>query len=207
MAELSIKEKKIKRVHRIDGESITIGRSPKQDLIINDSSVSGEHCVIQLAGDDVKIVNLNSRNGTIVDGKRIEEPFSLNGGEKIKVGHIRLSFFPESVPGTRLVVTGPDIDETTLILGEGTLAIGRTSSNDLILPHAGVSNFHAQITSLGEGFRLQDLGSTNGTRVNGDFVTALNLPEHAAPVPMRTPIINAIMLSSPRGAIPVSILS
>lgn len=175
MAELSIKEKKIERVLHVDSESITIGRSPESDLVFNDSAISSEHCVIQLAGSDLKIVDLNSRNGTIVNGKRIDEPFLLKGGGEIEVGHVRLTFFPESVPGPRLVVTGPDIDEITLILGEGSLAIGRTPSNDLVLPHDGVSNFHAQITSSGEGFRLQDLGSTNGTRVNDDFVTALNL--------------------------------
>lgn len=177
MAELSIKEERVEKVRRICGESFTIGRSLENDMVLDDPAVSNRHCMIQLAGGDIRLVDLNSANGTIVDGNRIAGSVSLNSGSKIEVGRARITFFSETVPGQRLIITGPDMEETTLILGEETLAVGRVASNDLVLSHSGVSNFHMQITSVDKGYRVQDLGSTNGTMVNGDFVTALTLSE------------------------------
>ena len=50
------------------------------------------------------------------------------------------------------------------------LRIGRASDNDLVLDHESVSRYHAQIRREDDAFLLADLGSTNGTRVNGQPV-------------------------------------
>ena len=52
-------------------------------------------------------------------------------------------------------------------LKENRITIGRDPSNTLFIPDIRISRRHAVLTSQGEGYILEDLGSVNGTRVNG----------------------------------------
>lgn len=45
--------------------------------------------------------------------------------------------------------------------------VGRSQSSDIIMPHEAISKKHARIEWIDEGFWIQDVGSTNGTIVNG----------------------------------------
>jgi pSer/pThr/pTyr-binding forkhead associated (FHA) protein len=47
------------------------------------------------------------------------------------------------------------------------VTIGRLSTNDVVLADSNVSRRHAELRRSGEGWHLVDLGSTNGTAVNG----------------------------------------
>ena len=58
-------------------------------------------------------------------------------------------------------------DGSTLEIGEEPVTIGRLSECDISIEDPNVSRRHAEIRRDGDGFRLVDLGSTNGTRVNG----------------------------------------
>lgn len=57
-------------------------------------------------------------------------------------------------------------------LVERAYTVGRSSSSDIILSDATVSGRHAQLVPQGDGFAIRDLGSTNGTKVDGVPVTA-----------------------------------
>ena len=48
-----------------------------------------------------------------------------------------------------------------------TVTIGRAPANTVVIEHPGVSGLHCRLTREGDTYRLADLGSTNGTRVNG----------------------------------------
>lgn len=61
--------------------------------------------------------------------------------------------------------------EGVFILEDPRFTIGRGPQNSLCLPDAAVSRYHAQIVRLGRDFLLQDLGSTNGSYVNGERVS------------------------------------
>jgi pSer/pThr/pTyr-binding forkhead associated (FHA) protein len=52
-------------------------------------------------------------------------------------------------------------------LVEELIAIGRAPENTIVIDHPSVSSRHAQLQRSGQTYRLKDLGSTNGTRVNG----------------------------------------
>ncbi len=55
-------------------------------------------------------------------------------------------------------------------LSSPVLTVGRSNSNDLVLPDLSISKQHAQFMQDSEGWRVVDLGSTNGTFVNGEKV-------------------------------------
>jgi predicted component of type VI protein secretion system len=52
-------------------------------------------------------------------------------------------------------------------LVEERVTIGRAPENTIVIEHRSVSSRHAQLERSGQTYRLKDLGSTNGTRVNG----------------------------------------
>jgi pSer/pThr/pTyr-binding forkhead associated (FHA) protein len=54
-----------------------------------------------------------------------------------------------------------------VLLGEGEVVIGRSSYCSLVLDHETLSRVHASVRVVGDGVELADLGSSNGTYVNG----------------------------------------
>ena len=55
----------------IDSSSMKIGRSAPAEIVLPHKSVSREHCVVGLANDELFVTDLNSTNGTYIDGVRI----------------------------------------------------------------------------------------------------------------------------------------
>ncbi|MDQ6809685.1 MAG: FHA domain-containing protein [Verrucomicrobiota bacterium] len=60
-------------------------------------------------------------------------------------------------------------------LVESTITIGRLPDNAICIADPSVSGRHAQFLRVGESYHLKDLGSTNGTRVNGGAITTVPL--------------------------------
>jgi len=67
----------------------------------------------------------------------------------------------------KLLITLPDGEKVSHELGEQTITVGRLSDNDIELNDISVSSHHAELTLNGGDYQLKDLGSTNGTKVNG----------------------------------------
>jgi pSer/pThr/pTyr-binding forkhead associated (FHA) protein len=55
--------------------------------------------------------------------------------------------------------------------------IGRARSNQIVIDHSTVSAQHAVFLRVGDSYSLKDLNSTNGTQINGDFVTDAELKD------------------------------
>ncbi|MGD0881252.1 MAG: DUF3662 and FHA domain-containing protein [Acidimicrobiales bacterium] len=72
-------------------EPITIGRLPESTIVINDPNASRRHAEIRRSGNDVVVVDLNSTNGTRVNGATIRERV-LNDGDQIVIGTTVLRF-------------------------------------------------------------------------------------------------------------------
>jgi Protein of unknown function (DUF3662)/FHA domain len=66
-------------------------------------------------------------------------------------------------------------DGRDLTLERGVTVIGRSSGSDIVLDDPNVSRRHAEIRRVGDGYSLVDLGSTNGTEVNGQRVGETSL--------------------------------
>lgn len=62
-----------------------LGRQPACDFILTDEQVSRRHCQLEESHDRVMVTDLGSRNGTIVNGKKVERTF-LNPGDRMQVG-------------------------------------------------------------------------------------------------------------------------
>lgn len=63
-----------------------IGRSEECHVRVNSDAISRRHCAITLEEDDVKIRDLGSRNGTYVNGVRIDGPQRIQMGDQLRVG-------------------------------------------------------------------------------------------------------------------------
>ena len=70
---------------------LKIGRTAPADAIIAHASVSREHCRVGLANDEVIVSDLNSTNGTYIDGERIGRTAVLPIGSVLRVGQVSLS--------------------------------------------------------------------------------------------------------------------
>ena len=93
---------------QITKDKTTLGRRPYNDIVIDNLAVSGEHAVLQMVGADVFIEDLNSTNGTYINGKAIKKQL-LTHNDTVEIGKYKIKY---------LVDEGTDY-ERTLILKPG----------------------------------------------------------------------------------------
>lgn len=67
---------------------VVVGRSPGADIVIGASYVSGRHARFQLMGQNLFVEDLDSRNGTGVNGNMITGPTSLRNKDTVNVGDV-----------------------------------------------------------------------------------------------------------------------
>ncbi len=67
---------------------ISIGRSNKNDIIINDPYISRNHCTIYSENNFIYICDLNSKNNTYLNNKKINTPQIINGQDNVIIGKI-----------------------------------------------------------------------------------------------------------------------
>jgi ABC-2 type transport system ATP-binding protein len=164
--------------------SITLlGRDPSADLIIRDPDVSGRHASLVPLASGFAIEDLGSTNGTFVNGERLAAQRELAPGDQIQLGATVLEVRGTSssaipaVQRTRvkqipvlpvLVFLAGQLQGTKLQAG-AQLVVGRElGAADVILDRdEAVSRRHAAFSPAGGGLTIQDMGSTNGTLVNG----------------------------------------
>lgn len=72
----------------------TLGRRPYNDIVIDNLAVSGEHAVIQMSGNEVQLEDLNSTNGTYINGKAVKKQLLANN-DTIEIGKYKIKFLQE----------------------------------------------------------------------------------------------------------------
>lgn len=169
-----------------------IGRSPQNDLVLNDPEVSGQHAQIRREADGFFLEDLQSSNGTFLNGARLSAPARLAGGALITVGKTQLQFvmatppqenlhmtsvgLPEAAPPPSAVPSDPvwgtlQVNGREIPLQMFSPNIGRDAKADIVLDDPSISYVHAQLVRQGNDVYLRDLGSRNGTYVNGQLVS------------------------------------
>jgi pSer/pThr/pTyr-binding forkhead associated (FHA) protein len=77
----------------------TLGRRPYNDIVIDNLAISGEHAVLEMQGDKVYLEDLDSTNGTYVNGKAARK-LLLQHGDIIDVGKYKIKFDDHSDAAT-----------------------------------------------------------------------------------------------------------
>ena len=122
----------------------TLGRRPYNDIVIDNLAVSGEHAVLQMAADEVFLEDLNSTNGTYVNGKAAKKQL-LQNGDTVEVGKYRIKFVNE---------LASDGFEKTMMVKAGSGGLAPASALPSVFPSAlateppRADSFHAAIRVL-----------------------------------------------------------
>ncbi len=73
----------------------TLGRRPYNDVVIDNLAVSGEHAVLQMSGNEIYLEDLNSTNGTCVNGKAVRKQL-LQSGDFVEIGRYNIKYVSEA---------------------------------------------------------------------------------------------------------------
>jgi pSer/pThr/pTyr-binding forkhead associated (FHA) protein len=166
---------------------LTLGRAKDCTISIADARLSRRHSELRCQGRQVTVCDLGSTNGTFVNGNRIHQAHPLQDGDRVQVGPFEFLFEalappqaeapkrptivmeePSQLPRLE-VSSGPQRGHIFDLTRERTV-VGRVEHGqqwDIMLQDRAVSRPHAEILRQGDGFLLRDLGSANGTLVDG----------------------------------------
>ena len=97
----------------LEGRRITLGRSSAADLTFpNDNGLSRQHLAIETDGAGWTLTDLQSKNGTALNGVKISAPMPLKSGDRIMAGHLVLIYDATSSFNTTPVVVFDPLDDS-----------------------------------------------------------------------------------------------
>jgi pSer/pThr/pTyr-binding forkhead associated (FHA) protein len=185
----------VRNTHRLDsGQEYRIGRDERADIPLIDARVSWEHAVLRTEGRVWVLEDRGSRNGTFLGSERIMR-LEISKPYVVHFGH------PEDGPVLRFELSAPEVQQaagggraapasqsdTTFMPGvlreptsrvriQKIMKIGRRPDNDIVVSDLGVSKQHAELRLSPTGkYQILDLGSHNGTFVNGNRINQAEL--------------------------------
>jgi pSer/pThr/pTyr-binding forkhead associated (FHA) protein len=120
---------------QVTKDKTTLGRRPYNDIVIDNLAVSGEHAVLQMGGSEVFIEDLNSTNGTYINGKAIKKHL-LSHNDTVEIGKYKIKY---------LVDDGVDYEKTMIVApGSSVGATATPNANSFIhTAPASISQFGA----------------------------------------------------------------
>ncbi len=159
-------------------EKTIVGRSEKCDLRLVDGMVSRNHCIILTEGKRSIVKDLESRNGTWVNGRRIKNRRQIKKGDIIQVGPFRLVFIPE--PEEHLPLATQTLEMGQL---ESEPFVHRDETEKVVKPLGMISNYLSETTGefrqIGTKLRRERLNRNLLTlyRITEELVVTKNLDE------------------------------
>jgi pSer/pThr/pTyr-binding forkhead associated (FHA) protein len=96
---------------QLSKDRTTLGRRPYNDIVIDNLAVSGEHAVLLMNGNEVYLEDLNSTNGTYVNGKAVKKQL-LQNSDTVEIGKYKIKYINEA-PGANF--------EKTMIIKPGAI--------------------------------------------------------------------------------------
>ncbi len=167
---------------------LRLGRGRQNDVVLEDPNVSGRHAQFVWGRDGWLVEDLNSSNGTYLNGQRLppRKATPLRPGDAVRIDeftfqiqspqakdHVpprlgdKVQISSDPAPGLAVYVSGR-VEKYPL--DKGVVTVGRGSDNDVQLNDPLVSGHHARLERLGNTYRIVDLGSTNGLTYQGQRV-------------------------------------
>jgi pSer/pThr/pTyr-binding forkhead associated (FHA) protein len=150
-----------------------IGRDPECELVVHQDAASGRHCRLTETVDGFFLEDLKSTNGTYVNGHRISSPVHVLPSDQISLGKSVPMPWPTDSPTT----SGARETKTIIFRGRP-IVFGRDSGCNIVLEFSMISGRHARLWQEGERVLIEDLGSTNGTFVNGKPIQRPTAVQH-----------------------------
>lgn len=98
----------------------TVGRGKDNDFVISDQCISRNHAILQSTGNnEFFIIDLGSRNGTFVNGRRVSIPVTLKDGDRVTFGKTDVQFYCPAASGEATLRNNPENRDTlTSVLHE-----------------------------------------------------------------------------------------
>lgn len=155
-------------------KTITLGKSSTNDYVVSNPQVSRQHAVLTITDKgEVYLRDLNSTNGTFVDGKRITTNTLLQPACKVKLADTDLDWqaVVASQSGKTQVIKVSGSARQQPVQGKQCI-VGRAKDCQVVMDHQEVSGKHAMLENRADGIWLTDMQSTNGTYVNGQKISA-----------------------------------
>ena len=176
-------------VYAVEEPGVVLGRAEDCDITFSNLAVSRRHLEIQRSGDQCVLVDLDSRLGTYLNGRRVQRAV-LEMGDQILISGILIEYRVRYEASGRLEVLPPPEHGVTAASPDGLqqvirfrkdpveripcegerLTVGRHFEADVCIEHPLVSRKHAILLREGEGWSVIDTKSRNGTFVNGRAV-------------------------------------
>lgn len=82
---------------KLTRERTSFGRRPYNDIVMDNLSVSGEHALFHMAGNEVFLEDLGSTNGSYVNGKAIKKQ-QLDSGDLVEIAKYKIRFLADGAP-------------------------------------------------------------------------------------------------------------
>ncbi len=120
-------------------EKTSLGRRPYNDIVIDNLAVSGEHAVVHMVATEAFLEDLNSTNGTYVNGKTVKKQL-LQNGDIVEVGKYQIRFISDA--------QSDGFEKTMMIKGGGASAVGLRAGGIAPLPASADDLLHAVIKVL-----------------------------------------------------------
>jgi len=151
---------------------ITVGRSPQNDIVINNNNVSSSHARFKISTNEIILEDVGSTNGTYINGEKItSQKVTANDTITFSKTHtFDWKLLDELIKTGKPVKSGTGQRVHTKIKERDVITIGRSSDNDLVINNIKVSRKHAKLEKSGNEWFVEDLGSSNGTFLNGEKV-------------------------------------
>lgn len=93
---------------QVTKDRTSVGRRPYNDLVIDNLAVSGEHAVLLMSGNEVYLEDLNSTNGTFINGRAVKKQ-ALRDNDMVEIGKYKIKYVTEAaqLDDDRTMVAAP----------------------------------------------------------------------------------------------------
>jgi predicted component of type VI protein secretion system len=106
------------KAHELTVEKTTIGRVDDNTFPIPEPSVSSHHCEILLKGSDVIVRDLNSTNGTFINGHQVSGEAPLKAGQILRLGQIEMRL-EDGATATAKAAEQKKLPDKTMVIPQG----------------------------------------------------------------------------------------
>jgi pSer/pThr/pTyr-binding forkhead associated (FHA) protein len=161
---------------------VTIGSAAGCEVLFSSDGIKDKHAEITVSGDELGLKNLCGDTQLKINNQPVATEQKLNIGDEIAVGDKRLLVVDPKQDFSQKAGAAPAQAEWSIKANHsalnnriypitGKMVLGRSNECDIVLSVTHLSRKHAELSVVGDKLMVKDMGSANGTYVNGKKVT------------------------------------